>query len=377
MTEQNKIKILLLAPGALHSTYDVYQYYLDAFNQRHDLFDVSIFSYHNFYGVHKEIVDKMKPDLPDRERATIATSRAARECLLEIALFAPDFVFSISGIAIPKHVWAEMVNLRDNIINKYGIINYFTESPYLDDMQLKYARYCDLVYLNDKYSLPKFDPDNSRYVTYLPHSYNPKIHFAGKVDEEYKSDLLFCGTPFYERSKILSELNFDNINFKLFGFDKYNVEPEHYKVLQGYTNSTNNDYGILDNKELAKHYRGAKVSLNIHRTRSEIDKDTNEINNYTDAYSVGPRLYEIAACGSLIITDYRKEAEDLFGDSVVFFEGSDQLQEKISYWTDDANAVERQNMIDAAQKRIKDCAFINRLNDIIIPDILEVQHIRR
>jgi spore maturation protein CgeB len=85
----------------------------------------------------------------------------------------------------------------------------------------------------------------------------------------------------------------------------------------------------MDNTEAAAHYRSVPICLNHHRTT----RDYGSGQHIDRAYSLGPRAYEIAACGGFQLMDAsRPEAEEVFGGSLVTYRDSEDLERQIHYW---------------------------------------------
>lgn len=373
------MKVMVVAPGPRHSTYDVYNYYLNTMkNGLSDLVDSVGFLYHNFLYYHHAAIKATRPDLDDDTLESIFVSRASRELLLDVIIQKPDVMFFVACAGFPADVYAHLCNIRQELNRKFIIAGYFTESPYMDAMQLLFEPFMDVLFINDKYSLSVFDPDDNRHVYYLPHSYYPEVHYRGNgvdIDSKYSSDILFCGTPFYERVELLSSVDWKNFDFKLVGnWATWGHDTGRLMNLEKHVIKTGNI--IVENSELANYYRGAKIALNIHRTRPDVMGNGNALDNYKDAYSIGPRIYESVACGSFVITDYRKEAEELFGDTIEFFDGASQLEEKISYWLAPENEQERINKTLAASEKIKNCTFKDRYVNYIDPVLRDVLELR-
>lgn len=370
------MKILIVAPGPVHSTYDIYRYYLDALKQ-HDDVEVHGFDFHNHLIYHKYAVDQMFPHYSDEDKRIIYTINSTRSLLYETIVYKPDFVFVVSGTMIPHEIYRELLNIRRENNMKFGLALYLTECPYVDHLQEQFIKYSDVLFVNDKYSVDVYDPDRSHYIDYLPHSYNPKVHYDGSMNghvykPEHSSDVLFCGTAFVERVDMIASVNWDGVDFKIIG-DKETWLYENGKVLEPYIE----DKIVMNNWELANYYRGTKIALNIHRTRSGLDENDTPLDNYNDAYSIGPRLYEAAACGAFILTDYRQEAIDIFGDTIDYFDTPQEMEEKIRYWLHPDNEQERVKKANAAMERIKNCTFSDRLDEYILPVFNDVISLRR
>lgn len=370
------MKVLIVAPGPVHSTYDIYKYYLDAMKANENI-EVHGFDMHNHLIYHKYAVDKMFPHFEPEDRQAIYTINSTRSLLYETIVYKPDFIFVVAGTLIPHEVYRELLNIRHHNNMHFGLALYLTECPYVDTQE-QFVQYADVLFVNDKISVKDFDPDGSHYVDYLPHSYSPEVHYDGSMNghiykPEYSSDVLFGGTAFVERVDMMASVNWEGVNLKLIG-DK---QSWLYGNGSGKLDDFVNDKIVINNWELANYYRGTKIALNIHRTRSGFDETDEGLNNYTDAYSIGPRLYEAAACGAFILTDYRQEAVDIFGDTIDYFDTPKEMEEKIHYWLHPDNEQERMNRAIAAKERIADCTFSNRLEKYVLPVFNEISSLRR
>lgn len=368
----NDIRVLLIAPGPRHSTYDVYTNYADAFDSADEI-DLIKFPYHNILDWHKSAQVVLTPDINQERMDMIAISRASREMLGDIAYYNPDMVFVIAGTAYPFDLYKKLKELQHRLNKPFALGIYFTESPYLDDLQELYVPLMDFVYTNEKTSVKRFDPEGNKFVTYLPHSYNESVHNT-KVDYDnvdfYKREVFFCGTPFYERGEILSGVDWGDIDLALSGLWGDHASEEHYKALERYIFHDN----ILPNDEVSRFYRHSRCSINIHRTRGDINGEGDQLDNHK-LYSTGPRTFEVVASGGFLITDYRKEIVDIFGDSVLYFDNAQELQDKVEKVLNMSDDVYH-NMKEEAQSRVKDCTFERRVKDIIIPDFKEIVKMR-
>lgn len=362
------MKILIVAPLPTHSTYDVFKYYVDAMQDSNDV-DVVPFNYHTVARWHIDTIKNSSlKNIDDNEISAIGISRAARELLLDIIIQQPDVVHFISALAIPASLWQEIFNLRDRLKKAFAISIHFTESPYSDKEQINIAKFADVVFLNDKYSVAKYDPNNNKHIYYLPHSYNPKVHNDFyELDDEYKSDVFFTATPFRERGRFLASINWNDINFKLGGpWAEYSA-PEDYLKLHKFVFTRN----AVPNVVMARYYAGTKIALNIHRVNSDIDGLQEKFNNYADAYSIGPRVFEAVACKSLVLTDFRQEAVDIFGDTLAYFDTAKDVEEQIKLLLNNAALLEEK--VQASFSKIENCTFLDRLNNIMLPVFEDVK----
>jgi spore maturation protein CgeB len=123
---------------------------------------------------------------------------------------------------------------------------------------------------------------------------------------------------------------------------------------------------------MAWYYAGTKIAINHTRTvkgKSENGKDIHI--RRREAWSLGPRPYEIAACGTFMLSDNRRpELKKVFGKTVPTYKNGRDLVKKIDYYL--THADERLDLSIAALERVANCTFEDRARQILVPLIEEV-----
>ena len=76
---------------------------------------------------------------------------------------------------------------------------------------------------------------------------------------------------------------------------------------------------------------------------------------------ISNRIFDASACGALVISDYVKEIEDVYGDSVPMWKTNEELVELVKYYLDPKNEKER---LEKAQ-RAKEITLKNFTSDIV------------
>lgn len=343
------MRILIVYPGPTHSTYDVAAGYDTALRALGHT--VEAFHYHKyitFYSIALSEQEKANPDYT--QEAEDPFFLASERVALRVVDFVPDVALIIAGGALHRRA--------HELIHRLGIpmVLLLTESPYLDDFQAKIITqgHIDLTLTNDKNSVGALRESTGRCIEYLPHAYNPAVHYPGPVDDKLATDVFFHGTLWPEREALFAPLR-----------DLPRAQ------IGGYT---------LDKDELAKHiipnpllaelYRSTKIALNHHRSYTESGADAIKPGQ---AYSLGPRAYEIAACGAFQLCDEtRQELQDVFGDSVVTYHDAADLRRKIDYYL--TRDCERVDHALKAWYAVRGCTFEDRANTILIPVLEEVTH---
>ena len=198
-----------------------------------------------------------------------------------------------------------------DLLSKSGIktIGYFTECPYEDTLIAPVqAAHFDYVMVNDRYSLGLYESfcDN---VMYLPHSYDPVIHYPAPNPAEGER-VVWVGSAYGSRRQFLHAVNWRGIDLEMYGL--WNAMPSRWS-LRPYVRD-----GAIENETAAELYRQAAMSFSIHRSQRYIDMDWTI--DEGEAYSASPRTFELAACGCFQISDFRQEVEDIFGDTVPIYQ---------------------------------------------------------
>lgn len=286
---------------------------------------------------------------------------ASEPIAIEAIDFLPDAVIIVNGMALHQRA--------NFLLDRLGIPLFLlcTESPYRDWEHLAFAKqgYYSGVFVNDRVSLDFMREKSGLPVCYLPHSFDPDRHYPQKVGSEYQSDVYFFGTWWPERRELLEPLK-ERANGYKFDIDGATLNlPK-----DGIPNVTNEMANVIPNDELVRHYCGAKIALNHHRTIIGVGSD-GEALHVGEAYSLGPRAYEIAACGAFQLSDdKRAELRDVFGDSVATYSGAGDLAAKIEYYL--THTAEREEMAAESLERVQNCSFQRRAEEIVVPFIQSV-----
>lgn len=317
------MKILLVHPGALVSTADVYNGLYKALKaDGHELVTYRTDSYLITSGHYLDIaVEHAKNkgmEVPTPTQADVFYHASVQ--ILERALrFLPDMVLIVSGTHIHPDA---VVMLRRAGIKVAAIL---TESPYQDEGQKKLIKYLNWAYVTELYSvneLKSFLPNGEVY--YLPHAYDPEVHYPiVHITEppQYTHDVVFVGSGFEDRVSLLEGVNWEGINLGIYGYWE-TVEPSSpiFKYIKG---------GSMDNAEANNLYRHSKIGLNIYRKNEYYDdKKRVEFN----AYSMNPRVLELAASGVFILSDERPEQHNVFNSAIPSFDTSAELEQLVRYY---------------------------------------------
>lgn len=248
----------------------------------------------------------------------------------------PDLYYFICGRIFTKQNYElmDMLNLPKVVA--------LTESPYEDDSQIAMLEHFDFAFTNDRISVPRLSAIAP--TVYLPHAYDDDVFYPADhsgFDEMGRSvghhrpslvkdsvDVSFIGTPFHNRKPYLDALK--AMDIPQFIFDDPVKKDEEGRLSAVFVSPT----------EAAKVYHRSKICVNIHRANKYYGKE----DLIDEAYSVGPRTFDIAGAGEFQICDNtRAELQDIFGDVVPTFGSVEEMVELVRYWSDDARTKERRD----------------------------------
>jgi spore maturation protein CgeB len=235
-----------------------------------------------------------------------------------------------------------------------------TESPYETEQRERHmAKLYDVVFTNERRAVPMFDHQSAHY---LPHAYNPNVHKPGPADPDKQCDALFIGTGFPERQQLFNNVNWDGIDRRILG-TLWGWDYSKEESLDGSTLM-----GDIPNEETIKWYRSAKININHHRTVKDITWGQERMQHVTAdmVESLGPRAYEIAACGGFqLCDDSRAELLSVFEGTVPTYKAGDSadLERQIRYWLAHPDA--REQAAKAQHHAVQAHTWTNRASQIL------------
>lgn len=350
------MRILTVSPGPKFSTYDTFMYYHRAFESiGHETF---AFKYHDHFAYHATALSYMEGKSGDEEELQIRAIGLASESLISrIARVRPDLVFIISGIALPVQVWDWLDSFKSSLSKPFETMVLFTESPYIEETQAPLIGRVDIAGTMDRSSLDMFKGINDRSV-YVQHAYCNAVHYIQPVSIRHAADVFMVGTGFPERIRLLSKVDWSNVDFRIFGGNWGDIQES--KAIEEFYN-----LDFLDNStDVAKYYSNSRISLNIFRTAKWPGENVLHIDP-DEAYSISPRCYEIMGCGGFLLTDIRPELDELFdvGKDLVVFDGAEDLGDKVHYYLRHDN--ERNRIAMSGYRAVREHTYEDRARKII------------
>ncbi|MHA2231583.1 MAG: glycosyltransferase family protein [Candidatus Hodarchaeales archaeon] len=188
------------------------------------------------------------------------------------------------------------------------------DCPFADKANAYVAEQATFAFANDLLSAQVMG------VPYLPTAYCEEIHHPMIVSDRYHSDVVFVGTGFPERIRMLEAVDWTGIDLKILGY----FNPRKDSPIQQYIHKH-----VTQNSEVAQFYCGAKLVLNLDRTSVDFEG----MEQIDQRGSVGPRIYEAAACSAAIISqDTVPELGNLLGESYISFDTPEELVRQVRKW---------------------------------------------
>lgn len=349
--------IVVVHPGASFATHDVYVGVVAGLRANgaltHEARLDSVLAWYQAAIGRGVAAGRFLPDL--QERAAVVNQGG--EGGLNVSAFASAPITRGILLIDPRPDWALVVsgtayNVADvGILRRAGIRTALlcTESPYFAGWETAIGRHYDVVFTNDRACVAPYRAAGLN-AHYLPPAYHPAIH-TPEGPAEGACDVRFVGSLFGERKRLFEQADLAGLDARLGGLDP---DAPHAEAVRG----------VVPNERTAALYRGAKIVLNPHRTTAQ-HGDGGHIAPGS-AESVGPRAYEIAACGAFqLMDDGRPEARELFGAALATYREGDaaDLARQVRRWAaDDAG---REAMAQAQHEAILPHSWPNRARELL------------
>lgn len=201
----------------------------------------------------------------------------------------------------------------------------------------------DIIFVPSKISLEYVKERSNKNPILFPIATNPS-RFNENINQkkEYLCDYCFTGSYWKRPREIMEMLDPDSIpyEFKLFGKNWEKIE-KFKKYYQGFISYSN----------MPKVYASTKIVID-------------DANKATKKYgAVNSRVFDALACGTLVITNGKKGAEDTFNGKLPVFSTKKELNHLIEYYL--TNHEERTAKIKELKKFVLlNHTYINRANII-------------
>lgn len=340
------MRILVVEPGPAFSVKDVAVGWSRAFRELgHDVLDLNYGDRLDFYS---SVAAHRDGEWVAALDGNSAVQMAAKGIEVAAYEFWPDVIVIVSCFFVPAFTM-EMLKRRG-----HKVVILHTECPYEDEGQVLRAAHADLNVLNDPISLDRFRAAGPP-AEYIPHAYDPSIHYRRQPLPDWTSDFCFVGTGFPSRVAFLEAVDWDGIDFALAGmWARTNPDSPLRKHLV-------HDVGhCLPNDDTVCLYSSTKASANLYRREAEtyaLEK----------GWAMGPREVELAALGTFFLRESRPEGDELL-PMLPTFDGPGDFGEQLRWWL--AHDDERDEAAAAARAAVADRTFRNHATRLL--DLLDL-----
>jgi hypothetical protein len=273
--------------------------------------------------------------------------------LYDIEVFDPDVVFSY-GLEYLERVFESLLphvrSRLSELIGRPGAYFVFdfgfpfdrpvdrVTSGYLEPLQ----SWNSLMFVWDDAALETVRRFGVTNAFRFPMAVNERMFYrTAEVPGAESIPVVFVGGPSVERIAHLEPLA--EMGLHVFGYD-----PDGWRSSPALARCYREE--VLERDRLRGIYNRAAIGINITRPHGPA--------------SLNMRVYESMACGSLIITDDRKQVQELFvaGEEIVTYSGVADLRMKVEYYLShdaEREAIARRGM-DAVRNRH---TYLSRLNE--------------
>lgn len=353
------MKILVVSPVPTYATWDVFEGHVQGL--RANGVEVERLNYSNIWNMFVDFKEFM--EVTGRvEFDTINHSLLAGDRIIAAAIVREvDLVHFVA----PMHI--SPVTLE--VLKKYVGVKtsaYFTECPYDDEWTMRIAEVFDYCFVCDKTSVIPFKERNIN-TFYVGHAYNPEKHVRNG-EEDKNADVVFIGTNFPSRITFLEQVDWGGIDLQLHGLMQLGQSS-----LSQFVRGT----VAIPNTTAMDIYRKARIGLQLHRKdgydprkaakgkrsrKGGLVGATPLVNLV--AHSLGPRSYELAACGVFQVTDAgRPELEEVFGDSIPIYRTPQELGVLLRQHLEDP--VLREEAASRQHEAVQPYTFESRMRTVI------------
>ena len=197
---------------------------------------------------------------------------------------------------------------------------------YMEGLHPQILDEADVIVSASKRFVKEHVLDKGRLGAHIPQYTNPDRFKNAKFEIDKQNEVLFVGSKHSPKGrKCVDYALKSGANLSVYG--KFWDDVLDGNVLKG---------NYIDNDELYKYYSNAKIVLNDHR----LDM----------AYwgFVSNRIYDVSASGGFVLTDYVKEIEEEYGDSIAMYKDYEDFKQKLEYYLSHDEA--REEKAKRAQK---------------------------
>lgn len=247
-------------------------------------------------------------------------------------------------------------------LRKLGIRTaiWFTDDPYYTEVTAVLAPHYDFVFTLERNCVPFYQEHGCPRVHYLPLGVHTADFRPANPRHAVRGDICFIGSAYWNRIRLFEELlpRMSRRSFKLSGM--------WWDRLSDYQKWRDRiDLGKwMGPAETAEQYNAHKIVINVHRAHDDSTFNRNLFN--IPAVSPNPRTFEIAACGTLLMSDNREDLAQFYtpGVEIVTYDSAQDMADKIDYYL--AHEDERRQIaLRGLHRTLRDHTYGSRLSQLL------------
>lgn len=266
----------------------------------------------------------------------------------------PDLMIVLDGMNMPLE--------KIEAVKQLGIRTavWFTDDPYYTDVTSALSLHYDDVFTMERNCVAFYEGVGCARVHFLPlgvypGSYRPRNPALGK-----RSDVCFIGTAYWNRVSLFERV------MPLVSPHRLHLTGLWWDRMSSYeTWKSRIELGAwLDPDETRERYNANKIVINAHRAHD--DETYNSNRAMISAVTPNPRTFEIAACGTLQLTDYREDLAQFYeiDKEIVCYQTAEELAEKIDYYL--RHEREREEIaLRGLYRTMRDHTYASRLDQLL------------
>ncbi|MFV1952016.1 MAG: glycosyltransferase [Nitrospinota bacterium] len=253
----------------------------------------------------------------------IDIKRINKDLLSRVRRFKPDIFLETGG----NRILPETVDS----INREGVktILWTTDVPIGFVPILEAAPHYNYVFTCGTEAYDILKGVGVKQLHWLPFACDPQFHrpvsLSSEETERYGADICFIGSYYPNRERILEEIVDFNPGIWGPGWERLPDRSPLRRNIKG--SKTGPD-------EWIKIYSASGIALAIHYKDPE---------NKVPCHQASPRVYEVLACGSLLIVDSQKDVLSIFvpGEDLVVFKDTNDLKRLLPYYLEHKDEARR------------------------------------
>lgn len=357
-------RVLLVSPGHRWSTFDAYK----GLGRGFEAIGVTCYPYaiEDRLARSRDFIEWSEGDEPAMDHNRVVFL-AGEGCVNQALAIRAEAVVVVTGLLFDPRFYILLARAR------IPVFLFGTESPYNDDFYHRVIPSVAAASTNEARSLANWETmvaqaGSDTRVLHLPLGYDPATHHPGSgadLDQAAGHDVVFVGNMYPSRAAHLAGARWDGIDLGLYGvFEMIASDPEWPLWPQVCGASPAQPSAVVDNEVTAALYTKSKIVLNMFR-REKVGKDWNDLTFLEEGdagESINPRMIEAAAMGCFMISEYRPEVEQVFGDLVPTFRDPAELERLARYYLE--HEEEREAMAAQLPAVVESYSYHERAREI-------------